>query len=949
MKMINTYELLKIEIDRLVSAYGKKYKIKPLTLTKEEALNNGELIRIQENQLTHIIFDHFRNQSIDLSKIIVNVHVTPELKTKGEKMYQELATHGFDINGVHYIRFASGSGQIRRNTITFIRDDLYTPITKTLLCGLSFHDFGKDFNAAKYNAYFSLNMSDCHLLPVSLSPRVCIVDDMETIRPHDTVNYVTEKNVMFLTMPDDDYILSPDDHNFDVVGNKAIRKSDGVAFTIRHGVHKEISAMPYDEIKNSPCLNSFDGQGLMCPEWARKVSGYLQFGYCAAEMIVRAPWCKGLVATMDFHRWFSEHGITEIVDSFGTVRKVSEIDAILSKSQFKMHKVYKAKCADMGVNPWDYLVSNMQANNLRWGVVKPNKPDDYEKALNYQYLEALDLNNDDVEKLCQRTIDFFKKLNSGDIEEVYKNLIGVSVPYEDIDTTNDDCCEDDRKDTRPRFQKAIESNPDLINDKYIRSLILQECETKLDAAKLGKILVRGNYQFCVSDPIAQLEWIAKNHGGLDIDVVGVVPSGCVYSNYWLNADDNNGVVTLLRSPLIDRNEIAKRTLVNQRNDYLEYLNSGIIYSIHDLTLLQQAGADCDGDLSFSTNDAIVAKGSYDYGVARPLYYALGATGLVGAIDNENVTQADIRGLNSKVGQISNKAASLYAMMNLYEPESKENAKIYNSIVALGEVVGMEIDRIKTGVKPTLPLEWKPYQVEWKSNNDDEDVMITSEPEAKGIYRHNDLVPDVKPYFLKYNYLYLDRDIRQLKTACNRSSVINFGMKLDELIAECESGNGTDEMQSLYNLYKSAYPVIDTDCVVNHISHLFEQVHFDLHKQISSEGRDMLKEFISDNPTDKDTLMEVCNIYDGYRRFLRVETKKSRSNWKDGAKDIKHHNSDIFESMREHYKKVIRKVCGSYQNAFDCLVFLSKGYEKIVWDLLGDNLLSIVKVRKDDNI
>ena len=423
MKEISTHPIYKLDIDRIVSFDGKKYIINPLTITKEEALNNGELIRIQENQLTYKIRDYIGRKLVDMKSKIINVHVPTELKTKGEKMYQELARCGFDCNGFHYVRFASGSGQIRRNTITFIRSDLYDPITQSLLCGLSFDDFGTDFNAAKHNAYFGLNLSGCHLLPVALSPNVCIVDDMEMIRPHDTVNYVTEREVDFITLPDDDYILSADDPDYDFQDGKAIRKSDGVAFTIRHGIKKDIAVVPYDEIENSPCINSFDGQGLMTPEWALKVSNYLEVGYLPSEVIVRAPWCKGLLATIDFHAWFAEKGIKGITDSFGTFRKLEDIDVIISKSQFKMHKVYKAKCADMGVNPWDYLVDCMKANNLRWGIVKPNKPDDYEKALNYQYLEALDLNNDDVEKLCQRTIDFFRKLNSGDIEEVLKNLI----------------------------------------------------------------------------------------------------------------------------------------------------------------------------------------------------------------------------------------------------------------------------------------------------------------------------------------------------------------------------------------------------------------------------------------------------------------------------------------------------------------------------------------------
>ena len=943
MKNISTHEIYKIDIDRLVSADNKKYTVKPLTITKEEALNNGELIRIQENQLTRKIFDYFGSRTIDMSQMIINVYVQTELKTKGEKMYQELSKSGFDCNGFHYVRFASGSGQIRRNTITFIRDDLYKDITDSLLCGLSFADFGDDFVASKYNAYFGLNLSGCHLLPVSLAPRVCIVDDMEIIRPHDKVNYVTEREVDYITLPEEDYILSADDPDFMISGNKAIRKSDGVVFTIRHGIHKDITVAHYDEIENSPCLNSFDGQGLMCPEWAMKVSEYLEFGYCASEMIIRAPWVKGLLATIDFHSWFAENGITEITDSFGKVRNVNSIDVIISKSQFKMHKVYKAKCADIGVNAWDYHVDQMNANNLRWGVVKPDKPDDYEKALNYQYLEALDLQNDDVEKLCQRTIDFFKKLNSGDIKEVYRNLIGNTNPYEDADTDDENENEIGFTSNAPRFQKALEANPDLINDKYIRSLILQECENKLNAAKLGKIIVRGNYQFCVSDPIAQLQWIAKNHCGADMDVVGVVPSGCIYSNYWMNADDNNGIVTLLRSPLIDRNEIAKRKVIDAPESYFKYMRSGLVISIHDLTALQCSGSDFDGDIYFSTNDQIIAKGSLGFCDARPLYYELGATGIVGAINNENVTQADIRGLNSKVGQISNKSASLYAMLKNYSYDTVEYNKIYRSIIALGQVVGMEIDRIKTGVKPTLPLEWKPLQVEWRKGNNlyDDDVMITSEPEAKGIYQHNDFVPDVKPYFLKFNYLYLDKDIRQLRYAFNRASVINFMLKLDELETLCTNGEATEEMQRLYNLYVKAYPVNDADCIVNHIAHLFEKFHFDLQKQISHEGRNMLKEMISDNPTDNETLQAVCFAYDGYRHFLRMETKRNNTNHKDGKKEIRKSSADRLNAIRNHYRKVLLNICGTCRNAFDYLVFIAKENEKNVWDLLGDDILKIV--------
>ena len=934
---IRTYEILKLDINRLAKVDGKKIKVVPLTITKEEALLNGELIRVQESQMIRVICEYFSGQTIDMSHIIVNVHVPTELKTIGEKMYLACAEQGIIVNGLHYKRFASGSGQIRNNTVTFLRDDLIEPITKKLMCGLEFCDFGDGFVVSKYNAYFALAASGVHLLPDSLTPSVCVVDDYEEIRPHDTVNYVTEREVDYIVLPSGDYILASNDPAFVVENGKATRVSDGSVFVVRHGIKKDISQQHYDEIENSPCLNSFDGQGLMSPEWSKKVSDFLGFGYCASEMIVRAPWVKGLLATVDFKRWFAEHGISAITDSFGKVRNVADIDVIISKSQFKMHKIYAKKVQGTTVNAWDFHVSCMLANGLHWGIVKPNKPEDHEKTLNYQYIEALDIDGSDIDRLCKRTKEYLESLNSGDIREVYKNLIKADSDYED---NNGDDTEEKHK---PRYEVALNANAELINDKYIRSLILQECENKLNAAKLGKIIVRGNYQFCVSDPVAQMEHIAKNHCGMDIDVVGVVPSGHVYSNYWKSQVDNKGFITLLRSPLIDRNEIAKRKLIEDTETYFQYLQSGIVYSVHDLTLLQQAGADCDGDLTFSTNDSVIAKGSFDYGVAKPLYYELGSTSLVGEISDSNLAMADIRGLNSGVGTISNKATCLYALLKECRKNSADYKKIENEIIALGQIVGMEIDRIKTGIKPTFPLEWKRLQVIWsKGDIYEDDYMLTCEDEAAGIYKHNSFVPDVKPYFMRYNYKYLDDDVRKLRHVANQNSVINFGLKLDELENLCKSGEATEDMQVFYGVYKKAYPVNDSDCVVNRISHMFEKLQLDLQRKITSEGTDMLKSFVSGNDIDANTLVQVNQIYQSYKRFLRIQAKRINASSKDNIKNKILSTAKINESMRKHCRKKLMDICGTNQSMFDALVSVSRCDNKAIWDLMGDSITTIIR-------
>ena len=116
----------------------------------------------------------------------------------------------------------------------------------------------------------------------------------------------------------------------------------------------------------------------------------MKIDYTPAELIIRAPWVKGLLAAVPFPEYFAERGITKITDAFGKVRRIDDIDVLLSKSQFKMFKIYKAKCDAMGINAWDYHVQSMIDNHLRWGVARGSKKkDDDEKSLNYQYLQAL--------------------------------------------------------------------------------------------------------------------------------------------------------------------------------------------------------------------------------------------------------------------------------------------------------------------------------------------------------------------------------------------------------------------------------------------------------------------------------------------------------------------------------------------------------------------------------
>lgn len=938
MRKLKQYEIYKLETTK----FFKNKKIIPVGLNYEDAIACGSVVNIQNNQLINIINNYMKEKylNLEVKDVIVNIVVPINKKKQGEEEYKLLATNGFNFNGVDYVRILSGAGQIRRNTITFIRKDFYKPILEKLLCGLDIEDFGDNFNAAKFNAYAGLNMSGCHLLPSALTPNVCVVDDMEIIKPHQKVNHVTEYTCRYITLPEKDILiddLSPDE--YEIGESKVIRKSDNVDFTIHNGINKNITVDYYDEIEDSPELNTFDGQGMMSPQWAEKVASYLSCGFLPSQLIIRAPWVKGLLATVPFHDFFKEHGVTEIIDAFGKARNVSDIDIIISKSQFKMHKIYANKFAGTNINPWDYHVDSMVKNHLHWGVVKMNsKKDDDEKALNYQYLQALDLNKKEIDALCKRTKDFLESLNCADINTLYNNLMANYDKFEDDE--NED--EEEAKSKMDLIKKLIKVCPEMLNDTYVREIILNECKTMLNSAKIGKLLVRGNFQFCVSDPVAQLEWILKKHCGKDIDVVGYLPAGCIYSQYWRDAEDKTEDITLMRSPLIDRNEIAKRKLYDGHK-YYKYLKSGIVLSIHDLTALQLGGCDFDGDILFSTNNEIIANGCYDFMTAKPLYYKLDSTDLVGKITPENVIEADIRGLNSSVGTISNKGASLYAMLCQYDKNSDTYKNIYDSIIVLGQIVGMEIDRIKTAMKPTMPKEWAQLQPHIMQDANGKPIKMESDEEIAGIKRHNMLLPVIRPYYFRYIYNYIDDNIKQLKRSINDVSRIKYGINIETLIENCETGKATDGMINLYNQYVNAYPVNDSDCVVNYVCHSFEKFERDLHKQITKNTENKLKSIIDPQAEiDPDILQMITGYSKSYKKIKQIIVKRNNINSHDNHKNVKQKCNQSIKIARKNYRNKILDVVND--DSMLALTYLCRATNdvKIIWELMDKRIINILK-------
>ena len=472
-------------------------KLKKLSSSKE----NGRKINELYEKIDRTIF-------ID---DIVNI------KVKSKKEYREISKKGFDLNNRHYVRFLCGSGQMRRNTITFVDERLKDFLEKHLMCGLQGKI--KKINLAKLSAYYALSLSSVVWVD---TPRVCVIKDFENTIKKQEVNFINTNNDI-------------------------------------------------EKIEKDFTINCADGQGLISPEMARRWSENMKLEYTACSFIVRTCWVKGAVHTFDFREYAKVYGISEIKDRWGKKYNIDDIDILISESQFKMYKYYES---------WDEYLTNFNKYKLKWGVARVNKDEEEECDLtNYQYLQALDMKKQDVEELTAYTKNWIKSICSGEDLYTLAYNVGISNPELPLENIINDL--------GSTFTKLITKNKEFLQDNIVKRKIYNSIKESIRKAKIGKVWVRGNYQFIISDPIQQCR------AALGLKIESTLKPNEIYSSWW-NKRINKEELILCRSPLTIPSEICKVKLSKNLESFhywYKHLYTGLILSVEDINTIRCS--DCD--------------------------------------------------------------------------------------------------------------------------------------------------------------------------------------------------------------------------------------------------------------------------------------------------------------------------------------------------------------------
>ncbi len=508
-----------------------------------------------------------------------------------EKDYHR-ACKGFSINGLKYKRLLGTNGGVKNSTIVFVSERHIDEIRRRIDNG---RDMTKEMVPAKLEAYKALTCSAS--IPVSYPNGILVVKDCE---------------VEFL---DDIVYLNDEDPGEPVMEN-------------RYKVPVQV--------------NDSDGYGLMLPSLAERWSCELGLDYLVSGVNTRCSWEKGMIFTFDFLD-FAENvaGNFIVKDAWGNEVDIRGVELILTTSMLKLWDSYKS--ID------DYLENCIQ-NWYTFGLTKAcPKELESERALNYQFIQSYDLDDEQIEELIKPTMDEIRDILHGDRMKTILYLKGVGVNEENVRYIEDD------------FSKAVMIDERMMDDPFVQSTIYNMIKKRIDDAKVGVLNVHGNYSIICGDPYA----LCQSMFGLP--VTGLLKAGEVYNKYWLDAGAEK--LACFRAPMTSHNNIRLMRPHNSEaaSRWYQYMTTCTLLNCWDTATHALNGADKDGDLVMLTDNRVLVDNLKEL----PAIMCVQRRASKKIVSEEDAVAANIASFGDEIGKTTNWITSMFEVRSKFDKDSEE--------------------------------------------------------------------------------------------------------------------------------------------------------------------------------------------------------------------------------------------------------------------------------------
>lgn len=418
------------------------------------------------------------------------------VKWKSLDVLEQMVLDGFDmpilredgtVEVKHYVCQTASAGQLRTDKVQFLEENAWKRIQGKIQCGMDWNRLNSKggININKLMAYTALPCSATD--PWDLDIDRCIV-----IR----------------------------DFEVPVTGQMKYLKPD---YSSEIGEHT---------IK----INHCDGCGMMLPS----VSKY--------NFMVRAPWCKGLLAVFDFIKFCEVNNVPPVIKDFWGQKHdlvAENIQVIFTESQLKLAKYY---------DNWDDYKRCFKENGCSFSRTNFEEAYIPDTTINYQMLQTLtDFDDDEIEQFTQKTYDKIKGIAEN------KDAMLRTLNAE-LDADNP-------------YHRALYMYPELLREAYSRETLKAIKKKWLMDAKSGRIKCQNKRLFAIPDLYAACEfWFM----GIK-EPEGLLKNGEVACRTYKNYDEAD----VLRSPHLSMEHCVRKIVHDSKVDEW-FTTNGIYTSCHDL-------------------------------------------------------------------------------------------------------------------------------------------------------------------------------------------------------------------------------------------------------------------------------------------------------------------------------------------------------------------------------
>ena len=307
-----------------------------------------------------------------------------------------------------------------------------------------------------------------------------------------------------------------------------------------------------------------DGYCFITPELATKWTEELHHEGILSAFQIRTLWTKGVLVPVDYKTYCIEHGVSTIVDVWGHEQNILDTDLILSESLVKLWSSYSS-CEE-----W---LKAIEKHKYNWRVSKfSHAPKS--GFTNYQQMLPLNLDLNDIDELLDPSIQQLKAVTGEDYVATCLYLNGT---HQDENMLLGD----------KKLATALQIEPKLINDVYLKRRISTMISKTKNDIKLGRMSINASFQIIVGD-IAQL---LQHLIGIE-NPKGILNKYEIYSYH----HEEGTVAVASRCPLLVANNLVTVTTrkdMGEWNKYFEYLKD--IYVTDGCSLINESLCGFDFD------------------------------------------------------------------------------------------------------------------------------------------------------------------------------------------------------------------------------------------------------------------------------------------------------------------------------------------------------------------